>query len=89
MNLSRPSSSLLGQDLNSDSVELMVPVTAARLPTSDGFAHEPKWDGLRPSLCAHRAAFGAVTDGQVRTPSRASQTALDDVQWSVLGHVGA
>ena len=31
-------------------VELMVPMTAARLPTGDGFAHEPKWDGYRAAV---------------------------------------
>ncbi len=39
-------------------VELMVPVTAARLPTGDGFAHEPKWDG-------YRAAVVVVGDVQI------------------------
>ena len=42
-------------------VELMVPVTAAQLPTGDGFAHEPKWDGYRAAV---------VMVGQVQIVSR-------------------
>src|SRR6476659_406176 len=42
-------------------VELMVPVTATRLPTGGGFAHEPKWDGYRAAV---------VVVGDVRIISR-------------------
>jgi ATP-dependent DNA ligase len=31
-------------------VDLMVPVTAARIPAGDGCAHEPKWDGYRAAV---------------------------------------
>lgn len=42
-------------------VDLMVPVTAAQLPTGDGFAHEPKWDGYRAAV---------VVVGEVQIVSR-------------------
>ena len=50
-------------------VELMVPVTSARLPTGDGFAHEPKWDGYRAAV---------VVVGEVQIMSRRG-TDLTDV----------
>lgn len=31
-------------------VELMIPVTSARLPTGAGYAYEPKWDGYRAAV---------------------------------------
>ena len=39
-------------------VELMVPMTAARLPTGDRYAHEPKWDG-------YQAAVVVLGDAQI------------------------